>query len=177
MIRGMLTNPPPEWLTGAVYGPLRWLLGGVFLYSGAIKLISPRTFAVLIDAYGLVPELLLMPVALMLALLEVIAGIGLMIDIRGSLAVIAGLLVLFVTILSSGILMGLDVDCGCFGPDDPEAEAFHDLRPAMYRDLAMLAVVAWLYGWRYHARIRPLRLRRLIQRFPGRFSGNMVDDH
>ena len=177
MIRAKQTNAPPGRPLRAMYRLLRWLLGIVFFYSGANKLISPQSFAVLIDAYGLVPEMVLMPVALLLPALEVIAGIGLMVDIRGSLAVIGGLLVLFVAILGTGILMGLDVDCGCFGPDDPEAEAFHDLRPALYRDLAMLAAVAWLYGWRYHARIRPLKLRRLIQRFPGRVPGNMVDDH
>jgi hypothetical protein len=177
MIRAMQTKAPPDWLTAAVYRPLRWLLGSVFLYSGASKLISPLSFAILIDAYGLVPEMLLMPAALLLAALEVIAGIGLITDIRGSLAVITGLLLLFVAILGYGILMGLDVDCGCFGPDDPEADAFHDLRPALYRDLAMLAAVAWLYGWRHHAQIRPINLGQLRERFPGGAAGNIVDDH
>lgn len=163
-------------LAAAAYLPLRWILGSVFLYSGAVKLISPLTFAVLIDAYGLIPQMLLMPVAVLLPVLEVIAGIGLMADTQGSLAVIAGLLLLFVAILGVGIHMGLDVDCGCFGPDDPEADAFHDLRPALYRDLAMLAAVAWLYVWRRHAHIRPRKLRRLMQRFPGRVFGDFVDN-
>jgi hypothetical protein len=67
---------------------------------------------------------------------------------QGSLAAIAGLLMLFAAVLAYGIWMGLDVDCGCFGPDDPEAEAFHGLRLSLWRDLAMCAGVAFIYAWR-----------------------------
>ena len=126
-----------EWL----YPALRWVFGGIFVYAGGSKLSEPQIFAVMIEAYGIVPEPLIVPVSMILPALEVMAGIGLLADIRGSLSVIAGLLVLFIAVLGYGIWMGLDVDCGCFGPDDPEAEAFHDLWAAIYRDLAMLAYV------------------------------------
>ncbi len=144
------------------YKLLRWSLGAIFLYAGSIKLLAPKLFAVLIEAYGVVPESLLMPVAFALPALEVIAGIGLLFDIEGSLAVIAGLLVLFITVLGYGIWMGLDVDCGCFGPEDPEAEAFHGLRLSLYRDLIMLAGIAFTYGWRRYHAIKPLRIKLLI---------------
>jgi hypothetical protein len=108
-----------------------------------------------IEAYGFVPEGLLIPVAIGLPLLEVIAGFGLLFDIRGSLAVITGLLVLFMVVLGYGIWMGLDVDCGCFGPEDPEAEAFHGLRLSLFRDLVMMAGVIFIYGWRRYRAIRP----------------------
>ena len=143
-----------------VYRFLRWSLGTLFIYSGVTKLLAPLTFAVLIDAYGLLPEALLMPVAVLLPMLEVIAGAGLLVDLRGSLAVITGLLLLFVAILGYGIRMGLDVDCGCFGPEDPEAEAFHGLKPALIRDLAMLTAVAFIYGWRRYQRVKPVGLPR-----------------
>ena len=135
-------------LASWLYRFLRWILGGIFIYSGATKLIAPQTFAVLIEAYGIVPETLLMPMAIVLPAMELIAGTGLLIDLRGSLGVMTALLLLFVVILSYGIQMGLDVDCGCFSVEDPEAEAYHGLRPALYRDLALLAAVAFLYGWR-----------------------------
>lgn len=112
-------------LSSWLYRIVRWVLGGIFIYSGVTKLLAPRTFAVLIEAYGIVSEDLIMPVALILATLEVLAGSGMIFDIRGSLAVIAGLLMLFVAILGYGIWMGLDIDCGCFGPEEPEAAAFH----------------------------------------------------
>jgi uncharacterized membrane protein YphA (DoxX/SURF4 family) len=114
-----------------VYRFMRWSLGIVFLYAGGSKLLDPEVFSVLIDSYGIVPDLVLMPVAIGLPLQEVVAVVGLMIDIRGSLTAIGALLLVFMAILGYGILMGLDVDCGCFGPEDPESQAYHGLRSAL----------------------------------------------
>jgi uncharacterized membrane protein YkgB len=118
-------------------------------------LLEPEIFALLIEAYGIGPGGLIMPVAVGLPVLEVIAGIGLLLDVRGSLALITGLLVLFMVVLGYGIWMGLDVGCGCFGPEDPKAEAFHGLRLSLFRDLVMMAGVIFLYGWRRYRAIRP----------------------
>lgn len=139
----------------------RWALGAVFIYSGIVKLLGPTSFAVLIEAYGIVPDLLLLPVAFSLASLEVAAGVGLLFDVRGSLSVIAGLLALFTAVLAFGLRMGLDVDCGCFGPDDPQAEAFHGLGAALYRDLFLFAIVIFIFGWRRIRRIRPVNLSQI----------------
>ena len=158
----MLVNNSARNVFPWVYGLLRWGLGCIFIYSGVAKLLSPTTFAVLIDAYGMVPEILLMPVAVIIPVLEVLAGAGLLVDLRGSLAVIAGLLLLFVAILGVGIWMGLDVDCGCFGPEDPEAKAFHGLSAALYRDIAMLTAVVFLYWWRNHRKIEPIRIATIM---------------
>ncbi len=166
----MPTHPNALQRLAWLYAALRWALGIVFVYSGATKLLTPGQFAVLIDAYGLVPELLLLPVALTLAAMEVVAGAGLLVDLRGSLGVIAGLLLLFVVILGYGISLGLDVDCGCFGPEDPEAEAFHGLRQAAVRDLIMLAVVGGLYAWRRLGRVRPITPKQLILKIVNRRS-------
>lgn len=137
------------------YRLTRWGIGGVFIYAGILKLLAPKTFAVLIEAYGIMPDPLLLPMASCIAFLEVAAGVGLLFDVKGSLSVIAGLLLLFVAILAYGLWMGLDVDCGCFGPGDPEMEAFHGLLDALYRDLFMLASVIFIYGWRRFRRIKP----------------------
>jgi uncharacterized membrane protein YphA (DoxX/SURF4 family) len=140
-----------DWL----YRLCRWTLGGIFIYAGGTKLLEPEIFAVLIEAFGIVPEGLLMPVAFGLPLLEVIAGAGLLVDVRGSLALITGLLMLFIVVLAYGIWMGLDVDCGCFGPEDPEAEAFHGLRLSLFRDLVMMAGVIFVYAYRRYRSLRP----------------------
>ncbi|OEU67324.1 MAG: hypothetical protein BBJ57_08155 [Desulfobacterales bacterium PC51MH44] len=151
-------------LSDWIYKLTRWGLGGIFIYAGSIKLLEPETFAVLIDAYGVIPESLLVPVAVSLPALEVAAGIGLFFDIEGSLSMIACLLVLFIAILIYGIWMGLDVDCGCFGPDDPEAEAFHGLRLPLYRNMLILAGIAYIYGWRRYRSIEPLKITLLINK-------------
>jgi hypothetical protein len=151
----------------------RWVIAGLFLYAAVTKLLEPEAFAVLIDAYGLVPDRLLLPLAVILPLIELMAGIGLLFDIRGSLAAVAALLGFFIAILGYGIWMGLDVDCGCFGPGDPEAEAFHGLKLSFYRDLAMLAAVIFIYGWRQHRDIEPVKIIQFIKK---RFNKRKTDD-
>ena len=149
-----------NWL----YTLCRWILGGIFIYAGTTKLLAPEIFATLIDAYGIAPESMIMPVAMTLPLLEVMAGIGLMLDHRGSLAVITGLLVLFIAILGYAIWMGLDVDCGCFGPEDIEAKAFHGLRLSLFRDMVMLGGAAFIYGWRWFGGIAPVGTKGIVNR-------------
>jgi hypothetical protein len=156
-----------------LYRLCRWTLGGIYIYAGGAKLLEPEIFAVLIDAYGIVPEGLLMPVAIGLPFLEVIAGFGLLFDIRGSLALITVLLVLFMMVLGYGIWMGLDVDCGCFGPEDPEAEAFHGLRLSLFRDLVMMAGVIFIYAWRRYRAIRPAGVMLIVNQL---FSKRRKDD-
>jgi len=158
-----------DWL----YRLCRWTLGGIYIYAGGTKLLEPEIFAVLIDAYGIVPEGLLMPVAIGLPFLEVIAGFELLFDIRGSLALVTGLLVLFMMVLGYGIWMGLDVDCGCFGPEDPEAEAFHGLRLSLFRDLVMMAGVIFIYGWRRYRAIRPAGVMVIVNKL---FSKRRKED-
>jgi uncharacterized membrane protein YphA (DoxX/SURF4 family) len=148
------------------YRLVRIILAGIFLWSGIAKLMDPKSFAVIIEAYGLIPESWVMPVAVFMPALEVIAALGLIADIEGSLATVSGLLVLFMAILGYGIWMGLDLDCGCFGPNDPEAKAYHGLRPALYRDIVMMAGVLYLYLWRFRRSFIPVRLKVLFKNQP-----------
>lgn len=165
--------PVRALILNCLYRFTRWTLGGIFIYAGSAKLLDPEILAALIDAYGIVPQNLLMPVSIILPALEVIAGLGLLLDIQGSLSVIAGLLALFIAILGYGIWMGLDVDCGCFGPEDPETKAFHGLKLSLYRDLVMLAGVAFIYGWRRYRPVRPVGIKRLTKK---RFKKRRTED-
>ncbi len=131
-----------------MYRMTRWVLAAVFLYSGIGKLSDPGSFAVIIDAYGLIPETWVMPAAVFLPLIEVIAAVGLVFDARLSLETLTVLLLLFMAVLGYGIHLGLDIDCGCFGAGDPEYRAFSGLRAALYRDAAMLAAMLCLYARR-----------------------------
>ena len=122
-----------------LYRVARFGLALLFLYGGAIKLMDPKAFARIISAYQLVPEPLLPVVAVGLPLLEALAGLALLFEIRGGLAVISGLLGLFIAVLGYGILMDLDVDCGCFGAADLARR--DALRQAFTRDLLLVGVV------------------------------------
>lgn len=148
------------------YRLIRIILAFVFLWSGMAKLLEPRYFAFIIEAYGLIPESWIKPAAVGLPAMEVIAAVGLLLDIRGCLSLLAGLLVLFMAILFYGIWLGLDIDCGCFSAGDLEGDAYHGLRSALYRDALMMAGVIYLYFWRYRWSAKPVRLNNLKRLYP-----------
>lgn len=142
-------------LSPGMYCLTRWLLGLIFLYSGIVKLLDLKSFAQVIEAFGLLPWELKSLAALMVSSAELIAGAGLIADIRGSLGTVLLMLLSFMAILGYGITMGYDIDCGCFGEHDPVGQAFHGLYSALLRDLAMTGSVAYLYLWRYKASFGP----------------------
>lgn len=139
------------------YRAVRLVLGILFIWAAVLKLMDQEVFAKTIAAFGLLPKPLTPWAALALPVLELIAAIGLILDIRGSLAIITGLLVLFSLVLTYGMWLGLDIDCGCYGPGDPEGEAFASLRASFYRDLVMLAGAFYLYWWRRREGKNPSR--------------------
>ncbi len=136
---------------------IRWSLSGIFIYSGLMKLISPLRFAEVISGFGLLPHALIFPAAILLPILEVVAGAGLVFSLRGSLAAITSMLALFMTVLMYGIHLGLDIDCGCFGPEDPE-QAYKGLKTALARDMVMMTGVMFLYWSRGRSRLEAGRL-------------------
>ena len=135
-------------LSKRTYRTARWAYAGIFLYAGVNKLMDPQSFAVVIEAFGLVPETWIMPMAIGLPIVEIIATLGLLLDLQGSLSAITGLLVLFLAIVGYGVWLGLDIDCGCFGPEDPEGEAYASLRPTLYRNILLILGIFYLYWWR-----------------------------
>ncbi len=118
---------------------VKWIctifLAGVYLYGGIPKLFNIDAFSEVVGAYGLLPDSLVDAVALVLPLIEVATAVGLLLNKQWSRISALLLLLLFISILSYGIYLGLDIDCGCFGPDDPEHIAFSGLRTALIRDL------------------------------------------
>lgn len=149
-------------LLDGLYHIARWGVAGLFIYSGLTKLVDPARFAGIIGAYGLLPDMLVSSAAIVLPVVEALAGICLVDNIRGSLATITFLMALFMAVLGYGIWVGLDLDCGCFGPEDPEAQAFHGLRQALYRDMVILAVLIGMFAWRYRRAERPVQLLNLL---------------
>jgi len=124
---------------------VRVLLGAIFTMAGGLKLIDPRAFAHTISAYGLLPEELLVPVAIGLPAVELLAGIGLFFNVRGSLTTVCGLLTCFLFALGYAIWKNLDIDCGCFS--QLEIHARNTLFEAFLRDLCMIAASFYLMAW------------------------------
>ncbi|MFA5111092.1 MAG: MauE/DoxX family redox-associated membrane protein [Desulfobaccales bacterium] len=125
-----------------LYHFLRLALAGIFIYAGFMKLLEPRAFAHVIAQYDLVPEGLLPVVAIGLPGLELLAGLGLGFEVRGSCTTMVALLLLFLVVLSYAISQNLDIDCGCFTPS--ELDARQSLKVAWGRDLVMLGAMVFL---------------------------------
>ncbi len=126
----------------------RWLISAPFLYAGITKLTDPQSFADIIAGFGLLPEPLIIVTALLLPLLEIGIAVGLLCNVRICLPAAASLMILFIAVLSYGIWLGLDIDCACFGPEDPE-QAYHGLWSALFRDLAFLIPILYLFWFQY----------------------------
>jgi uncharacterized membrane protein YphA (DoxX/SURF4 family) len=135
-LRAILHSRWPDRVT-------RGILAFLFIYGGSLKLMDPKAFAATLSHYDLIPEMLLPVVAIGLPALEVAAGAALLFNVSWGLTVITGLLVLFVAVLGYGILSDLNVDCGCFGPE--EIAGRQSLRQAFIRDLFLIGAASYLY--------------------------------
>jgi uncharacterized membrane protein YphA (DoxX/SURF4 family) len=121
----------------------RIALAAMFLYAGFSKLLDPAAFAVSIENYRLLPCAPSGWVALYLPWLETGCALGLFLPrLRlGATALLAVLCAGFCVFLTSALLRGLDISCGCFGGD---AAARSDLRLPLLRAALLLAACAWL---------------------------------
>jgi uncharacterized membrane protein YphA (DoxX/SURF4 family) len=144
-------HPDLGWEVGLtwLYHGLRLALACIFIYAGFIKLSDPRAFAHAMAQYDLIPDGLLPLVAVGLPALELLAGLGLIFEVRGSLTIIAILLLIFLVILGYAVWHNLDIDCGCFTADELDSQ--HSVQTAFWRDLSMIGATLFLY-WRRRSR-------------------------
>jgi len=131
------------------YRAVRAALGLAFIVAGVLKLADVRAFVLTIKAFALLPPASVKPVALALPVLEIVGGVLLVLDAPGGLAIVGGLLLLFLGVVANAIRQGLDIDCGCYGPEDPEGQVYHGLWATLRRDLWMLAGVLYCRFWRH----------------------------
>jgi uncharacterized membrane protein YphA (DoxX/SURF4 family) len=121
----------------------RAALAAVFLYAGIGKLLDPAAFAVAIENYRLLPCMVSGWVALYLPWLETACATGLFFPRArlGATVLLAALCAGFCGFITSALLRGLDISCGCFGGD---AAARTDLRLPLLRAALLLAACIWL---------------------------------
>src|SRR5436190_11433071 len=93
------------------------LIGGLFVYAGAVKIVDPVEFARDIDNYKILPWQPSVWLALYLPWLEILCGLALITRIlfRGAVFMVTGLMIVFVVASIVAKARGLDVSCGCFG--------------------------------------------------------------
>lgn len=95
----------------------RLIVGGVFIWAGALKIADPLGFAQSIQNYQFFPRDLVFVIAIVLPWMEVLAGAFLILGLfrRSSALLIAVLLLGFIGLVALALLRGIDTSCGCFG--------------------------------------------------------------
>ncbi|HWR98920.1 MAG TPA: MauE/DoxX family redox-associated membrane protein [Candidatus Methanoperedens sp.] len=121
---------------------VRLVLAVLFIWAGVLKLSHPRAFAHVIDGYGLVSDgWPLVLAAFTIPILELLAGVGVLLDREAGHWLMLGLLGVFIGVLWFGILNDLDVDCGCFSLEEQRGQA--GLKTAFVRDWLMAGGAVW----------------------------------
>jgi uncharacterized membrane protein YphA (DoxX/SURF4 family) len=96
---------------------LRLVIGGVFIYAAVEKVLHPAAFAIAVRGYKLIPFSLSNLFAIALSWSELIAAAFLILGIltRKAASAVFLLLVVFIAAITTVLVRGMVIDCGCFG--------------------------------------------------------------
>jgi putative oxidoreductase len=131
---------------------LRVALGGIFIYAGYVKLQDPwQLFAAGVASYDVLPMPAVEFVARTLPWFEIALGVVLISGFffRTSSTIICGMLAVFFTLIVRAYLQGKEINCGCFGGNEPISPL------TMLRDGSMLAGAIFLCVMAYRNRRTP----------------------
>lgn len=95
---------------------LRLALGAVLIYASAGKLLHPHEFSVQVQAYHMLPDVLVNVTAVWLPWLELLLGASLISGrlSEGAAVLTSALFAAFWLALLANYFRGINVDCGCF---------------------------------------------------------------
>ena len=120
----------------------RLVVGGVWIYAGALKVSDPESSVTAVRAYQLLPYDLADTVGRVLPMLELVIGVclvlGVLTRIFGGLSAL--LQVAFIIGIASVWARGIEINCGCFGDGGPNPDASSKYPWEIARDLGLLAL-------------------------------------
>ena len=92
-------------------------IGTIFIYAGLMKMISPVRFTIDIHNYHLLPWPMVVALAFYLPWLEIVCGLALLSGrlYRVAIALLVGLIIIFIVASASARIRGIDISCGCLG--------------------------------------------------------------
>jgi putative oxidoreductase len=147
----------------------RLAAGALLIYASYDKLLDPQPFADAIDDYRILPLALVHLTAVTLPWVELVAGFCLIAGLATSGAglVTAALAVVYAGALSSALVRGLEIGCGCFAAGSNAPLTWSDLwlRLALLAAGVQIAVTAHAIDWPLCTLNRAAR-RRLRARGP-----------
>jgi len=126
-----------------LYRIIGLIIGGIFIYAGAIKVMDPIGFARDIDNYHMLPWPVSVLLAFYLPWLEIFCGLAVLCGLfyRGGLLILNALISIFIIASIVAKARGLDITCGCFG----HASKNWNFSTHLMLDLVLLAAVIFLW--------------------------------
>jgi putative oxidoreductase len=121
---------------------VRILLGAIFIYAALLKIADPVAFAGSVAAYKILPYFASYLTAAVLPFVELSCGLLLVCGyrVRGGALIIGAMNLVFMIALSTAILRGLDIDCGCFKQGGAKTTPW----TALVRDAVFLAMTVFV---------------------------------
>jgi hypothetical protein len=120
----------------------RIALACVFLWACAYKIVFPRSFAVAIFRYHLLPHGLINVAAVFIPWLELVTAVALLFGRRyvpAAAVITLGLLAVFTVAIGVNLVRGIDMGCGCF-TSSPDAGAIGP--KDIVKNIIMMALAA-----------------------------------
>lgn len=135
-------HPVSSWISTLA----RWLLGGVLIAAGAIKMVNLADSAAGVRAYRLLPDAVAGAVGWSIPFFSILLGLVLLAGAftRVAATVSAVLMVLFLVAVASAAARGLSVDCGCFGGGGEVAPGQEQYGIEVIRTVGLLVCAGWL---------------------------------
>lgn len=93
------------------------IVGGLFVYAGAVKALDPVQFGLDIDNFKILPWFISVRLAFFLPWLEILCGLAVVFRVlyRGGLSILTLAVLVFIGATVAAKARGLDITCGCFG--------------------------------------------------------------
>lgn len=128
-----------------IYHTVRIIIAMVFIYAGIDKIVHPQGFAQAVFNHQILPDGLINLTAIILPWMELLLGLCLLFNTytAGASVLAAGLMTLFISIITFNLIRGLDVGCGCFSTSTSDTMNFL----TWLRDIFILSLsvgLAWL---------------------------------
>jgi uncharacterized membrane protein YphA (DoxX/SURF4 family) len=124
----------------------RLVVGGVWLYAGALKVGSLESSVTAVRGYQLLPAGLAETVGHLLPMLEIVVGacliIGLLSRIVGGVSAL--MQIAFIIGIASVWARGIEINCGCFGDGGPNPNASASYPWEIARDVGLTALSLYL---------------------------------
>ena len=125
---------------------LKFVLGLVFIIAGIQKIIDPNAFADSIANYRVFPIFTINFFAITVPWVELVSGILLIFNkhVKENSLLLGSLLLIFIVLVFSALIRGLDFECGCFGTNDATRVGWMKIFENI--GLLFIAVIIFFYG-------------------------------